>query len=81
MSQADMDEAFIGSVFDAAMETLVFKNPNMFAGNNERSKTWKVATWSRKIREQKGKRSMDDSAEVAVDVGIAVAEIATAEQI
>ncbi|KAL3798098.1 hypothetical protein ACHAWO_010842 [Cyclotella atomus] len=74
---ADMDDSFINATFNAAMEALIIKVPAMFQGKNERSKTWKVATWSRKIREQTGsqRRSLeevkDEDAENLADVAMA----------
>jgi hypothetical protein len=53
---SEMDETFINATFTAAMDVLIDKLPTMVDGKNERSKTWKVATWSRKIREVKPKK-------------------------
>jgi hypothetical protein len=60
---AEMDESFITATYTAAIEALIRKAPALFDGKAERSKSWKVATWSRKIREQMGgknqRRSLD----------------------
>jgi hypothetical protein len=50
---AAMDEKFVQDSFDVAMKALVQKAPAIFGElNAEKCSTWKVATWSRKIREQ-----------------------------
>ena len=50
---ANIDDAFIKMTYDQAMSALHSKAPNMTSGKNEQKHlTWKVATWSRKIREE-----------------------------
>jgi len=50
---ASIDDAFIKMTYDQAMSALHSKAPNMTSGKNEQKHlTWKVATWSRKIREE-----------------------------
>lgn len=47
-----MDEKFIAQTYNVAMTALSTKAPAMFAdSNSDKCSTWKVATWSRKIRE------------------------------
>eukprot|EP00804_Cyclotella_cryptica_P005650 CCRYP_000027-RB/>CCRYP_000027-RB protein AED:0.02 eAED:0.02 QI:1046/1/1/1/0/0/3/159/443 len=77
---AEMDDSFINATFNAAMEALIHKAPALFEGKNERNKSWKVATWSRKIREQqlgsKGaqRRSLGDTAQAKEDEDVAMVE-------
>lgn len=53
MHVASMDVPFIKMTYDHAMSALQSKAPNIMSGKNEQKhQTWKVATWSRKIREQ-----------------------------
>lgn len=80
VSPADMDDLFINTTFNTAMESLIMKVPAMFQGKNERSKTWKVATWSRKIREQTGsqRRSLEEVKEEDVTD---LADVAMAEAV
>ncbi|KAL7496762.1 hypothetical protein ACHAWT_004909 [Skeletonema menzelii] len=50
---ASVDEAFIKMTYEQAMSALHRKAPSMTTGKNEQKHvTWKVATWSRKIREE-----------------------------
>mmetsp|Transcript_3052 Transcript_3052/g.6699 ORF Transcript_3052/g.6699 Transcript_3052/m.6699 type:complete len:458 (+) Transcript_3052:253-1626(+) len=50
---AAMDEKFVNESYNMAMSSLVAKAPGIFAESNaDKCGTWKVATWSRKIREQ-----------------------------
>ncbi|KAL3771925.1 hypothetical protein ACHAW5_008038 [Stephanodiscus triporus] len=50
---AAMDEKFVQDSFDVAMKALLQKAPAIFEDlNADKCATWKVATWSRKIREQ-----------------------------
>lgn len=50
---AGIDDAFIKMTYDQAMSVMQSKAPNMISGKNEQKHlTWKVATWSRKIREE-----------------------------
>ena len=67
VSTKDIDDAFVNATFSTAMGAMVVKVPGLFDGKNERSKTWKVATWSRKIREQMGnsRRSLEDNVQAA----------------
>ena len=83
VSPSEMDDSFINSTFSAAMDALVAKIPSMIDGKNERSKTWKVATWSRKIREHTGnqrqKRAIEGATQVLQDED--VANVTMAEQV
>lgn len=46
-----MDSAFMGETFAIAIGDLRVKRPDLFEGKNEdKSKQWSVATWSRKVR-------------------------------
>lgn len=49
-----IDEKFIQDSYNAAMNALVAKAPGIFSDTtaSEKCGSWKVATWSRKIREQ-----------------------------
>mmetsp|Transcript_39347 Transcript_39347/g.82753 ORF Transcript_39347/g.82753 Transcript_39347/m.82753 type:complete len:483 (+) Transcript_39347:436-1884(+) len=50
---AAMDEKFVQDSYNTAMKALFAKAPGMFADSgSEKYCTWKVTTWSRKIREQ-----------------------------
>ena len=50
---ASVDEAFIKMTYEQAISALHRKAPTMTTGKNEQKHlTWKVATWSRKIREE-----------------------------
>ncbi|KAL7483891.1 hypothetical protein ACHAW6_009531 [Cyclotella cf. meneghiniana] len=77
---AEMDDTFINATFNAAMEALVRKAPALFEGKNEKNKSWKVATWSRKIREQqlgsKGaqRRLLGDTVQVKEDEDVAMVD-------
>lgn len=53
MPVASIDDSFIKMTYDQALAALQSKAPNMMSGKNEQKHlTWKVATWSRKIREE-----------------------------
>lgn len=64
---AAMDQKFVQQTFDVAMAALASKAPGIFAdSNSDKCSTWKVATWSRKIREHslgqqqlRGRQSID----------------------
>lgn len=50
---ASIDDEFIKMTYQQALSALHRKAPNMVTGKNEsKYHTWKVATWSRKIREE-----------------------------
>jgi hypothetical protein len=49
---SSMNDNILNESLNAAMTVLLDKAPALFEGKNERSKGWKVSTWSRKIREQ-----------------------------
>jgi len=50
---AAMDEKFVQNSYSTAMNDLFAKAPGIFAeSGSDKYCTWKVATWSRKIREQ-----------------------------
>lgn len=51
VSPSKMDEKFINSSFAAAKQALMDNAPEILEGKIDKFKTWKVATWSRKIRE------------------------------
>ena len=46
-----MDEKFVQETYNVAMKALYNKAPGIFSENSDKSNTWKVATWSRKVRE------------------------------
>lgn len=46
-----MDEKFVQETYNMAMAALHEKAPGIFSENADKSNTWKVATWSRKVRE------------------------------
>jgi hypothetical protein len=53
MPVASIDDSFIKMTYDQALSALQNKAPNMMSGKNEQKhQSWKVATWSRKIREE-----------------------------
>ena len=53
VATSNIDDSFIKMTYDEAMSALQRKAPNMTRGKNEQKHlTWKVATWSRKIREE-----------------------------
>ena len=53
MPLPSIDEQFIKMTYDTAMAALQTKAPNLMSGKNEQKhQSWKVATWSRKIREE-----------------------------
>ncbi|KAL7448924.1 hypothetical protein ACHAWC_001038, partial [Mediolabrus comicus] len=53
MPLPSIDEQFIKMTYDTAMAALQSKAPNLMSGKNEQKhQSWKVATWSRKIREE-----------------------------
>ena len=66
VSPSEMDEKFINLSFIAAKQALMAKAPDVLKGKLDKSKTWKVATWSRKIREHgaKERRTLEVNARV-----------------
>ena len=53
----NMNAEFIESTYAAARAFLEDKYPRLFEGSNiERNRQWKVATWSRKLREEVSRR-------------------------
>ena len=53
----DMNAAFVESTYNVARACLESKYPWLFEGNNsERNRSWKVATWSKKVREENRQR-------------------------
>ena len=69
-----VDERFVQDTYNAAMSALVAKAPGIFAESNaEKCGTWKVATWSRKIREQQlGQQQVKRREESSGSGGIAM---------
>lgn len=84
VSPSEMDDSFINSTFSAAMDALISRIPAMIDGKHEKSKTWKVATWSRKIREHTGsqrqKRAIEGAVQ-ALDNEDVANNITTSEQV
>ena len=53
----DMNAAFVESTYNVARACLESKYPRLFEGNDsERNRSWKVATWSKKVREENRQR-------------------------
>jgi hypothetical protein len=63
---AAIDAKFVQDSYDVAIKALVQKAPAIFGDNSaEKFSKWKVATWSRKIREQQlGQKQMRRSVEI-----------------
>ena len=62
----EQDSQFVVDAYNVALSSIKAKSPTLF--ENEKWQTWRVATWSRKIREEDRKRKINDEDGIGSDV-------------